>query len=125
MPRKVLPERFQALKNRNQVHQRLERRLEELGFEPSELWDNPVEAIEQLAMMRTLELLADPTLTPRDRIRAVEMAYKVHPLGELATLRSRQRSQEEFRRRYAKREPTEETRGLELLTEKTSQPDRS
>ena len=41
--RKALPERFQALKNRNTVHQRLEKRLEDLGFETSELWDNPVE----------------------------------------------------------------------------------
>ncbi len=124
MSRKVLPERFQALKNRNKVHRMLERRLEDLGFEPSELWDNPVEAVEQLAIMRTLELLADPTLTPRDRIRAVEMAYKVLPLGELATLRSRQRSQEEFRRRYAKEEAKEESPRLELLTEKTSEPNR-
>ncbi len=124
MPRKVLPERFQALKNRNKVHQRLEKRLEDLGFEPSELWDNPIEAVEQLAVMRTLELLADPTLTPRDRIRAVEMAYKVHPLGQLATLHARQKAQEEFRRRFAKDEPKEESPRLELLTEKTSEPNR-
>ena len=125
MSRKALPERFQALKNRNKVHQALERRLEDLGFEVSELWDNPIETVEQLAIMRTLELLADPTLTPRDRIRAVEMAYKVLPLGELATLRSRQRFQEEFRRRYTKDEAKEESPRLELLTEKTNQPDRS
>ena len=124
MPRKVLPERFQALKNRNKVHQRLEKRLEDLGFEPSELWENPVEAVEQLAVMRTLELLADPTLTPRDRIRAVEMAYKVHPLGALATLHARQNAQEEFRRRFAKDEVKEESPPLELLTEKTSEPNR-
>ena len=124
MPRKVLPERFQALKNRNQVHQRLEKRLEDLGFEPSELSDNPVEAVEQLAVMRTLELLADPTLAPRDRIRAVEMAYKVHPLGALATLHARQKAQEEFRRRFAKDEAKEESPRLELLTEKTSEPNR-
>ncbi len=124
MSRKSLPDRFQALKNRNQVHQRLEKRLEELGFEPSELWDSPVETVEQLAVMRTLELLADPTLVPRDRIRAVEMAYKVLPLGELATLRSRQRAQQEFQRRYTKAETKEEGPRLELLTEKTSEPDR-
>ncbi len=124
MSRKSLPDRFQALKNRNQVHQRLEKRLEELGFEPSELWDSPVEAVEQLSIMRVLELLADPSLAPRDRIRAVEVAYKVLPLGELATLRSQQRAQQEFQKRYTLDEAKEESPRLELLTGKPSEPDR-
>ncbi len=124
MSRKALPERFQALKNRNQVHRALEKRLEELGFDPSKLWDNPVETVEQLSVMRMLELLVDPKLTPRDRLKAVEVAYKVFPLGELATLRSQQRAQQEFQRRYTKAETQEEGPRLELLTEKTSEPDR-
>lgn len=124
MSRKALPERFQALKNRSKVHRALEKRLEELGFESSELWDNPVETVEQLAVMRVYELLADPTLTPRDRLKAIEVAYRVLPLGELATLRSQQRAQQEFQKRYTLAEAKEEGPRLELLTEKTSEPDR-
>ena len=100
MPRKVLPERFQALQERSQVQRRLERRLADLGLESAEIWENPLATIEQLAAMRTLELLADPELSPRDRIKTVEMAYKVHPLGALLTQRRQQDAQAEFQRRF-------------------------
>ena len=120
MARKVLPERFKALKERSKVQQRLERRLEDLGFERSELWEDPLATIEQLAAMRTLELLADPDLSPRDRIKTVEMAYRVHPLGAVLTQRRQQDAQAEFQRRFAKKE--EARPPLELLAEKATKP---
>ncbi len=122
MARKVLPERFKALKERSKMQQKLERRLEDLGLGRSE-WEDPLSTIEQLAAMRTIELLADPELSNRDRIRAVEMAFKTQPLGGLASMRRQQDAQAEFQRRFAKKEVTRPP--LELLTAKTTEPNGS
>ena len=100
---KALPERFQALKERSKMQKKLEQRLADLGLDRSE-WEEPFSTIEQLAAMRTLELLADPEIAPRDRIKTIEMANKVHPLGELGAQRRQQEAQAEFQRRFAKKE---------------------
>ena len=114
---KALPERFRALKERSKMQKKLEQRLADLGLERDQ-WEDPFATIEQLASMRTLELLADPELSARDRIKTIEMSHKVHPLGELGAQRRQRDAQAEFQRRFAKKELARPP--LEMLAEKTT-----
>ena len=79
MSRKALPEKFQALRQRSKMQQKLKRRLEELGLERAELED-PLGTIEDLSAMRTLELLADPDLLPSLRINRRPATVIASPL---------------------------------------------
>ena len=74
--------------------------LERYGVEIESFWEAPLEAMERLTMLRMMEMLAKPGMKDETRIRAIQTAYAVHPLGQFNEFRRQSANTERFRSRY-------------------------
>ncbi len=91
----------------------LEAVLTDLGIKFPDFWDDPLDVVEKACILRMTELLLKEDVADTTRINAMLAAYKIHPLGALASLKSSERTRSQFQQRFSKKEP-EEPKAIEV-----------
>ncbi len=80
----------------------------DLGIKFPEFWEDPLDLVERACILRMTELLLRDDVADPTRINAMLAAYKIHPLGALASLKSSERTRSQFQQRFAKKEAAAE-----------------
>jgi len=82
----------------------LEADLAALGVHFPEFWEDPLDVVEKACLLRITELLLKEGVADSTRINAMLAAYKIHPLGALASLKAGERTSKQFQERFAKKD---------------------
>ena len=79
--------------------------MEEQGVDTALLLKNPLAVIDELAVLRLTELLVKDNQTDTDRLRTVDLAYRICADASESRIRSKHEILEAFRRRFGNSRP--------------------
>lgn len=80
---------------------RIEKRLEKLGYDFPEFWEQPVDNIWRLSVMTTTEMLSDPASSNQDKLGALGRAHQIYGLAAMTAIKSQQDFKQDFQKRFA------------------------
>ncbi len=105
MGTRPLPEHLAPVRRCRAANLALREKLENQGIDTALLLKNPLAIIDELAVLRLTELLVKDNQSDTDRLRTVDLAYRICADASESRIRGKHEVLEKFRRRFGQNPP--------------------